>query len=139
MPWKIPEEFAHFKRTTIGFPVIMGRRTFESLKRPLERRTNIVLTRGKRKDYANVKFADSMKMALNIASGESDKVFIIGGAEVFENTIPDADELILSFVEGDFHGDAFFPLKFIDNFTQTDEEKQNGFIVKYYSRMNERK
>ncbi len=137
MPWNIPEELAHFKRTTIGSPLIMGRRTFESLKRPLEGRTNIVLTGEKRTDFENVKFADSIKMALNIASGESDKVFIIGGGEVFDSTIREADELILSFVEGDFQGDAFFPLKCIDDFTETDEEKKNGFIVKYYSRTNE--
>ena len=136
-PWTIPEELAHFKRSTIGFPVIMGRRTFESLGRPLGQRTNIILSKYQNADYENVHFVKSFENAMETAGKESGKVFIIGGGEIFENTIHAADELILSFVEGDFEGDTFFPVKYIDDFTLTGVEEHNKFIVKFYSRIND--
>ncbi len=134
MPWNIPDELAHFKETTIGFPVIMGRKTFDSLKRPLIERLNIVLTSKALKDFDNVRFVNSLEKALTIAENSGTKVYIIGGGKVFESAINIADETILSFVRGSFSGDTFFPMDKLGDFSLVKEEPKKGFTVKYFKK-----
>ena len=107
LPWRLPADFAYFKATTLGHPVIMGRTTFESIGRPLPGRKNIVLTRG---DFTHegVVVAHSFDEARTLAEGDGD-VFVIGGSKVYEEALPHADRLYITFVEGDFAGDTFFP------------------------------
>lgn len=107
IPWHLPADFAYFKQTTMGKPVIMGRTTFDSIGRPLPGRKNIILTRG---DFTHegVEVARSFDEACALVQG-NDEIFVIGGAQVYAQAIPLADRLYITFVEGDFSGDIFFP------------------------------
>jgi len=108
LPWRLPEDLAHFKALTLGHPILMGRKTFESLGRPLPGRTNIVITRnpGYRPDGCLV--ADSIPAALALCA-DADEVFFIGGAELYAQVIPLVDRLYLTEVDIEAHGDAWFP------------------------------
>jgi dihydrofolate reductase len=108
LPWHLPADLAHFKRVTMGKPIIMGRKTYESIGRPLPGRTNIVLTRSSDFNAEGVLTANTLEQALNHVSAE-DEVMIIGGSTIYELTLPRADRLYLTYVEGSFEGDAWFP------------------------------
>jgi dihydrofolate reductase len=113
LPWRIPEDLRRFKRLTSGHPVIMGRRTFESLLHqfggPLSGRDNVVLTRHPmHTDHANVHVYSSLDAALGAFAG-CERIFIGGGASVYEAALPLADRLELTLVEGTFSGDTHFP------------------------------
>lgn len=110
LPWRIPEDFRWFKRHTLGRPVIMGRRTFESIGGALPGRLNIVVT--SRKDYAptGVTVAGSLDQALRRArTAETEESFIIGGRRVFAAALPLADRIYLTEIHRDIPGDIFFP------------------------------
>jgi dihydrofolate reductase len=109
--WDEPLDKQHFKRTTMGCPVVMGRKTWDSLParfRPLPGRRNVVVTRqrGWRADGAEA--ASSLDSALALAAG-APRVCLIGGAQLFEQAMPLADELVLTEIDADFEGDVFFP------------------------------
>jgi len=108
LPWRLPEDLAHFKALTLNHPILMGRKTFESLGRPLPGRTNIVITRnpGYRRDGCLV--ADSIPAALALCR-DAAEVFFIGGADLYAQAIPLADRLYLTEVAIDAEGDARFP------------------------------
>lgn len=109
--WRLPEDMAHFKATTAGFSVLMGRKTWESLPprfRPLPGRRNLVLTRQPDYDAAGAERVASLPAALAMTAAES-KVFVIGGAELYAQALPLADELILTEVDDAPVGDAYFP------------------------------
>ncbi len=107
IPWYLPADFAYFKEMTMGKPIIMGRTTFESIGKPLPGRKNIVLTRG---DFAHegVEVSHTLNEALDSVKDEQE-VFVIGGAQVYREAFPRADKLYITFVEGEFEGDIFFP------------------------------
>lgn len=108
LPWRLPADLKHFKSTTLGHPIIMGRNTWESLGRPLPDRTNIVISRTPGFFAEDAQTFTSLEDAL--ASCEaSEKVFIIGGAQVYEQAIEIAHKLIITEVELDVVGDAHFP------------------------------
>jgi len=112
MPWHLKEEFRHFKNTTMGFPIIMGRKTFESLGKPLKGRLNIVVTRNQnlKLEFDEVKKFYSLKESLEYClSLGKEKVFITGGGEIYNQAIGIADEMILSFLSFDAEGDVYFP------------------------------
>ncbi|MDX9707208.1 MAG: dihydrofolate reductase [Azospira sp.] len=108
LPWRLPEDLRHFKATTLGKPVIMGRKTWESLGRPLPGRRNIVVSR--HPDYVaeGGETATSLPAALALA-GEADEVFIIGGADIYRQALPLAQRLHLTEIDAEFAGDAWFP------------------------------
>jgi dihydrofolate reductase len=113
LPWHISEDLQHFKQLTLGRPLVMGRRTFESLihqfKRPLPNRRNIVLTRrGPVPGYTDIETYPSIEAVLEALKSEP-SVCIGGGSEVYAKFLPLADRLELTLVEGDYEGDAFFP------------------------------
>ncbi len=108
LPWRLPEDLAHFKVLTLGHPILMGRKTFESLGRPLPGRTNVVITRNRDYRPAGCLVAESIPAALALC-GDSDEVFFIGGAELYAQAIPLADRLYLTEVDIDAQGDAWFP------------------------------
>lgn len=108
LPWRLPEDLAHFKALTLGHPILMGRKTFESLGRPLPGRTNIVITRNTGYAPENCQVARSIPDALALCEG-IDEVFFIGGAELYAQTIPLADRLYLTEVDICPEGDAWFP------------------------------
>ena len=109
--WHLPEDMRYFRETTRGKPVIMGRRTWESLPdafRPLPGRHNIVVSRNLAYAATGATLVTSLDEAIQKA-GETNEVFVIGGAELYRQALPLADRLYLTEVSGDFEGDAFFP------------------------------
>jgi dihydrofolate reductase len=108
LPWRLPEDLAHFKALTLGHPVLMGRKTFESLGRPLPGRTNIVITRNPDYRREGCVVAGSIPDAL-VLCRDAGEIFFIGGAELYAQAIPLADRLYLTEVDIEAEGDAWFP------------------------------
>ncbi len=108
LPWRLPEDLAHFKRTTMGHPIVMGRRTFESIGRVLPGRRNVVLTRSPDWHADGVDVARSLDEALAMTAG-AERVFVIGGAQVYADAMSRADEIVATEIDRDIDGDAFFP------------------------------
>ncbi|WP_280152367.1 dihydrofolate reductase [Piscinibacter sp. XHJ-5] len=105
---RISEDLKFFKRTTVGHPVLMGRKTWDSIGRPLPGRRNIVITRNAHWHAEGAERADSIAAALERAS-DADKVFVIGGAQIYAQALPLADALVLTEIDADLDGDVFFP------------------------------
>ena len=114
IPWHIPGEQEMFRRITWGCPLIMGRKTYESIGRPLPGRRNIIITRNSRNNMQGCEAVHSLAEALQIYEHDK-KVFIIGGGQLFQQSIKLADTMILSILDKDIEGDTFFP-----NFTESD-------------------
>lgn len=108
LPWHLSDDLKYFKATTSGHPIIMGRKTFDSIGRPLPGRHNIVVTRDRNWQAAGVTVVHSIAEAV-AAAGEADEVFLIGGASLYAEALPLADRLYLTEIDADFDGDAFFP------------------------------
>ncbi|MCX8003912.1 MAG: type 3 dihydrofolate reductase [Burkholderiaceae bacterium] len=108
IPWHVPGDLPRFKRITLGHPVIMGRRTWESLGRPLPGRRNLVLSRTPGFAPAGAEVFASLEAAL-AACAEAPEVFVIGGTEVYRAALPAAQRLLLTEIDADVDGDAFFP------------------------------
>lgn len=136
IPWDFPEDMKHFKETTMGNPVIMGRKTFQSFPesvRPLPGRTNIVLTRSDfEPEDESVKIANSLQEAYEMAEDISEKAFVIGGASVYEKALNDADKMILTEVKKKVDGDTYFPQWEEEAWREIDRDKRDGFdFVEY--------
>lgn len=111
MPWHLPEDLAHFKRVTQGHPVIMGRKTWDSIPprfRPLPGRRNIVVTRQPDLSEIGLQRASSLREALQLCDN-AEQAWIIGGAQIYAQALPLADELVVTEIDADFEGDAFAP------------------------------
>lgn len=146
LPWRLPSDFAFYKAITMGKPLIMGRKTFESIGRPLPGRTNIVVTR--QKDYApeGVVVVPSLEAGIEhartvVARDGVDEIFINGGGELYVQAMPLADRLYITHVDADPEGDTFFPAiderqwsgKTLDE-VRPDARDSAAFIVKIYDR-----
>ncbi|WP_343733048.1 dihydrofolate reductase [Duganella sp.] len=107
LPWKLPEDLAHFKRLTTGHPIIMGRKTFDSIGRPLPNRRNIVITRNAGWQHDGVDTVGSIEAAIALLDGAEG--FVIGGAEIYRQSMQLADQLIITQIAHTFDCDAFFP------------------------------
>lgn len=107
MPWHLPRDLAWFRQNTLNKPVIMGRKTFESIGSPLPNRTNIVLSRNPFV-YHDVQWANSLQTALTLCK-DAQEVMIIGGGELFEQSLPFANKLYLTEIQATLDGDTFFP------------------------------
>lgn len=124
LPWRIPEDMRRFRELTLGHPVVMGRKTWESLPerfRPLPGRRNVVLSRDPGWRAEGAERAGSLEEALRLLAGEQ-RVFVIGGAEVFAQALPLADELLLTEIDAYAEGDVFFPVFDRDDFEQASRE-----------------
>jgi dihydrofolate reductase len=108
LPWHLPEDLRHFRATTLGHPVVMGRRTFESIGRPLPGRRNIVLSREAGWSHPGCERAGSLSEALALCAAQPE-VFVIGGAQVYTEALGVADRLLVTEVDVDADGDARFP------------------------------
>ncbi len=106
--WHLPADLKHFKETTMGKPVIMGRKTFESMGKALPGRTNVVVTRKTGFMAPGCLVAGSLGEALGLVSREPE-VFIAGGGEIYKQAIPLADRMYITIIDHDFDGDTFFP------------------------------
>jgi len=114
LPWYLPEDLKYFKRVTMGKPIIMGRKTWESIGGPLPGRTNIVITTNPDYQAEGVKVVNSLDAALKIAEGIAEiegveELMVIGGAGIYELCLPQADRLYYTQVHATVEGDAFFP------------------------------
>lgn len=113
IPWHIPEDSKWFHEKTVGHVVIMGRKTFESIGKPLSNRTNIIITHDTNyiiQNIKDVKIADSLNEAIKLGKEiEHEELFIIGGGQVYEQGIKFADRLYLTIIEEEFEADTFFP------------------------------
>ena len=105
--WNIKEDMRRFRTTTMGHPVVMGRKTFESIGRPLPKRTNVVITRGD-SEFEGCLVAHSIEEAVKMFSPD-EEVFIIGGAQIYKQALPLADKLYLTIVHRNYEGDTSFP------------------------------
>ena len=129
LPWYLPEDLAHLKKLTLGKTVLMGRKTWESLPekfRPLPKRTNIVITR--QTDYvvpAGVKIYTTISDA--IAAHQAEEIMVIGGAEIYRQTIDAADTLYITEIHQIIDGDAFFPEIDKNIWRETEREEHEGF------------
>ena len=111
MPWHLPEDLAHFKATTLGAPVIMGRKTWDALPpkfRPLPGRRNIVITRDPEWRAEGAERAGSLEEAIAL-SGDVERAWIIGGAQIYRLAVPHADLAVVTEIDAEFEGDAYAP------------------------------
>ena len=110
LPWHLPSDMKYFKNQTWGMTVIMGRKSLDSLGKPLQGRTNIVVTRNKEWKHEGVQVAHSLDEAVEIAKKTGAKeIFIIGGAQIFKEAMPIVDRIYLTRIHHKFEGDAYFP------------------------------
>lgn len=123
--WRLPEDLKFFKRTTLGCPVIMGRKTWDSIGRALPGRRNIVITRNPAWQAEGAEAFHDLESAL-AATGNAEKVFVIGGGELYSQALPKANELILTEIDADFTGDTFFPAWDRADFTEISRESHTA-------------
>jgi len=108
LPWKVPADLQFFKKVTMSKPIIMGRKTFESIGRPLPGRRNIIITRDQSFKAEGCDVVFSLESAINAVS-DIDEAMVIGGANIYQQFMPKADRLYLTKISGEFEGDAWFP------------------------------
>lgn len=125
MPWHLPEDLAHFKRLTLGCPVIMGRKTWDSLPerfRPLPGRINIVITRQPDWHQDGVQRSSSLRDALQFCAS-SETVWVMGGAQIYAQALPLAQRVVITDIDADFEGDAFAP-ELGDDWAESSRERR---------------
>ncbi|MCK6263022.1 type 3 dihydrofolate reductase [Vibrio sp. ZSDE26] len=120
MPWHLPADFAWFKRSTMGKPVIMGRKTYDSIGRALPGRPNIVISRDPNLDIEGVAMATSIEAAIQ-AAGDVEEVMIIGGGAIYSACLPIANKLYVTYIDAKIDGDTQFP-SWGDDFTESYSE-----------------
>jgi dihydrofolate reductase len=134
LPWHLPEDLRHVKRLTNGHVLVMGRRTFESIGRPLPGRTTVVVTRQPDWRREDVLTAAGVPEALARAAGIDDDVFVLGGHEVFRQAMPVSDRMVLSLVDARPDGDTVFPPVDWSAWRESAREPHDGFAVVTYER-----
>lgn len=131
MPWHIPEDLKHFRRVTMGHAIIMGRKTHESIGRPLPRRRNIVITRNRDARYDGCEVVHSLDDAIALArDGGDDEPRIVGGGAIYDLALPLATKLYLSEVDLDVEGDTHFPEYEPSRWTETDRRVGDGVVYR---------
>lgn len=108
LPWRLPEDLKYFKSLTLGHHILMGRKTYESIGKPLPGRTTVIITRGNFPAPEGVKIAHSLREAIEIC-GDDEEIFFVGGADLYGQALPLADRLYLTEIQAEFAGDAWFP------------------------------
>jgi dihydrofolate reductase len=139
LPWDIPEDLQRFKELTMGHPVLMGRKTFEALERPLEGRRNIVISR-QHTSFIGAERTATVEEALRLVH-DVETVFLIGGGELFSQMLERADRWMLTIVENDAAGETFFPpFEHLigTTFTLQSLEQHDGFRYENYVRSDDR-
>jgi dihydrofolate reductase len=139
LPWHLPAEQAFFKATTMGHVLVMGRRTYESIGRPLPGRTTVVITADR--DWkpaeglsADVRVASSVQAALQVAEEIDDQVYVVGGAQVYAACLPHVDELLISEVHVEAEGDTLFPAVDWSQWVEVSREHHDGWAVARFTR-----
>ena len=132
MPWHLPSELQYFKKMTMGKPMIMGRKTFESIGRPLPGRRNIVITRNTNYSADGIEVVGSLDEALQLVQ-DVPEIMIIGGAQIFEQAMAIADKLYITLINYEFNGDTYFPQYEEWQLTSSSEpiNTDNGYTFQY--------
>ena len=125
LPWKLPEDMKRFKELTLNKPVVMGRKTFESIGKPLPDRKNIILTRDKNYSVQGCIVVHSAEEALKAAKG-TEEVMIIGGEQIFKEFLPIANKMYLTFIDEEFEGDAYFPEYSVNEWKEVKKEEHEN-------------
>ncbi|WP_313800505.1 dihydrofolate reductase [Cytobacillus sp.] len=123
LPWHLPEDLKFFKRTTMGHPIAMGRKTWDSIGRPLPGRENIVITRNPAFTCEGCTVLNTIVELLEYSRQKDEEIFVIGGAEIFKLILPDADKLYLTRIYDEFEGDTFFPELNMEEWSLLSKEK----------------
>ena len=131
LPWRLPEDMRHFKAVTMGKPIVMGRKTYDSIGRPLPGRSNIVITRNAGFQAEGVSVVSSLNAALelaeNISTGDGvEEVVIMGGAQIYAAALPLADRLYATEVHADVEGDALLPTVDWTQWREISRERHNA-------------
>ncbi|MCD9856336.1 dihydrofolate reductase [Epilithonimonas sp. JDS] len=141
--WRLPKDLKHFKSLTENHPVVMGRKTYESIGKPLQNRTNIVVSRKENWFAEDILIVSKLKEAIKFAKKIDKDVFIIGGGEIYNQTMELADRLEITFVDDDFEADTFFPKidlkiwqKTNEEFHEKDEKNEHNFYFQTYEKIN---
>jgi dihydrofolate reductase len=133
LPWNLPEDLKRFKEITYGAPVIMGRKTFESIGRLLPGRKNVIITRSKDRLIPDAWLAGSLEQAIELA-GDASEIFILGGGEIYRLALPIADRLYITEVDVRIEGDTTFPewpaLRLTGKFHETSREERKADVEK---------
>ncbi|MBS1983021.1 MAG: dihydrofolate reductase [Bdellovibrionales bacterium] len=132
LPWHIPEDLKRFKAITMGHPIIMGRKTYDSIGRPLPGRTNIVVTRDRQLKIPGVTVVHSLAEALRPYAQSNEEVFVIGGSSLFTEAQPLADRLYVTWVEQTFEGDTYFPVTDFESYVVHSESTPESKIPLTY-------
>jgi dihydrofolate reductase len=137
MPWYVPEEFKHFKQTTLSSPVLMGRKTFETLGKPLKGRENIIITHNKsfKVDFSDTVVKSDLNEAVDYCrNNDEEKIFIIGGGEIYREAISIVEEMILSYMKFEADGDVYFPEFDIKKWNIISREDREKFEIVHYKK-----
>ncbi len=135
LPWSLPEELRHFRATTLGHTVVMGRRTYESIGRPLPGRTNVVVTRDPDWHRAGVHVAGDVGAAIALARGLEGDVMVIGGGQVYAAAMPLATHQVLTEVHAAPDGDTYYPATDRSLWRETGREAHDGYDVVRWERV----
>ena len=131
LPWQLPDDLQHFKRTTMGQPILMGRKTFDTVGKPLPGRPNYVITRDKTWSASGVTVVHTLEEGLDRASDHAliegaDALMVVGGAEIYRLALPIADRIVMTEVHGEVDGDAYFDLESIGDWREVSRERVAG-------------
>jgi dihydrofolate reductase len=131
LPWRLPKDLQYFKQVTMGKPIIMGRKTFDSIGRPLPGRTNIVITKNLRFQPSGVKVVNSLQAAIDLAQIACQKdaveeALIIGGAQIYQQVLPVIETLYITEVKAEIEGDAYFPAIDYSQFFEQEREDMSA-------------
>lgn len=134
IPWYVSEDFKHFKKTTMGNTIVMGRKTFESVgSKPLPGRPHVIVSRSM-PETEGVDVCRSLDEAIAKAESYGNEVFICGGSEIYREALPYTDRMMLSYIEGDYDGDAYFPEFDEEDWIVAKKDVHEKFTVVYYER-----
>ena len=134
IPWRVPGEQKHFRAVTSGHTVVMGRRTYESIGRPLPDRTNVVVTRRQDWSAPGVLVAHTVEEAIALARDLPGDVMVIGGAEIYAAALPVADEQVLTRVHASPEGDTFYPDFDREQWVEAKRDSREGYDVVWWER-----
>ena len=134
LPWHIPEDLKYFKANTTGHAIIMGRKTYDSIGRPLPKRRNIVVTRNAELKIEGVEVVTSLEAAIELARTEDEEPRIIGGASLYRDALPLATRLFLTRVQRTVEGDTYFPDFDQDEWEETQNQIEDGFVFQVLQR-----
>ena len=143
LPWRLPADLKYFMQTTLGHPVIMGRKTYESIGKPLPGRTNIILTNNQNYQADGCIIFHSKEAILEWVKKENEDVFVVGGSEIYQLFLSNADHLYVTKIDETFAGDAYFPTVNWDEWTlakatkgSKDEKNPYDYEFQVYKRNN---